>query len=285
MLKIYHTENLIKKIEAQTILEFSESLYNCTSIEQLRLILRNYLKQLIHFEVFRISIGNHSDYYTFTFAGNEVIFSKTASYSLMETELNMLEINNDYSVSGIKEPFFRNMLKAFPVRKPISKGLILKQGKRKILVSLVHQENDNLSDEQIIRLKQFINAFSGRFNELLIELQLREKQQQLEKAQQVIATERKKIVALKHKEKELLEGQQQVIKKNNEKLLLISVLTSHHLREPLTRVQGLLSLFDFTDEKEQKNALIPKLNTSVNEMDSILKRVVKMMSKEIKQII
>ena len=71
------------------------------------------------------------------------------------------------------------------------------------------------------------------------------------------------------------------IAEKNKKLLHISALNAHNIREPLSRIQGIIEFFEFLDDETCRKELVPKLITSARKMDEVLKEVVEMASKEL----
>ncbi|WP_231563336.1 hypothetical protein [Salegentibacter sp. Hel_I_6] len=70
----------------------------------------------------------------------------------------------------------------------------------------------------------------------------------------------------------------------NEKLLRISALNAHNVREPLSRIQGIVQLYEVFDDKACREELLPKLKQSSEEMDQVLQEVIKMATTELNQL-
>ncbi len=66
----------------------------------------------------------------------------------------------------------------------------------------------------------------------------------------------------------------QEIAAKNEKLLEISVLNAHQVREPLSRMLGLISIFDYYEAEQLKSEIIPMLKQSSTDLDNALQEVV-----------
>ena len=56
------------------------------------------------------------------------------------------------------------------------------------------------------------------------------------------------------------------------------------MREPLSRIQGIVQLFEVFDDKTCREELVPKLKQSSEEMDKVLREVIEMASSELTQL-
>lgn len=64
----------------------------------------------------------------------------------------------------------------------------------------------------------------------------------------------------------------------------ISAINAHNVREPLSRIQGLIQLFDLFDDQQIRTEVIPKLEKSAEEMDHVLQDVINMATNELSEL-
>ncbi|MGB3774394.1 MAG: histidine kinase, partial [Leeuwenhoekiella sp.] len=82
--------------------------------------------------------------------------------------------------------------------------------------------------------------------------------------QQTVITERMKEISIK-----------------NDKLLEISKMNAHHVREPLSRIMGIVEIIDHLSTEELHNEALGYLRDSAKDLDCTLKQIIDMSSTEI----
>lgn len=90
----------------------------------------------------------------------------------------------------------------------------------------------------------------------------------LDKKNQVISN-------INQQQQEVIRQRTSEIAAKNEKLVEISIMNAHQVREPLSRILGLISLVDFCKTPEQmKLQVLPRLKQSAADLDETLKEVI-----------
>ena len=150
-----------------------------------------------------------------------------------------------------------------------------------MIISLVADENRIFTSRDIDILKLAADCFDAKFKELNLKRELAKKNRILEGALTTIQEQNAEIHKINKNQKKIIRKRTEEIVKKNEKLLKISVLNAHNVKEPLSRIQGIVELFDLMDDESCREELLPRLKSSVNEMDEIVRKVIDMASKEL----
>ena len=150
-----------------------------------------------------------------------------------------------------------------------------------MIISLVADENRVFTSRDIEILKLAADCFDAKFKELNLKRELAKKNRILEGALTTIQDQNAEISKINKNQKKIIRKRTEEILKKNEKLLKISVLNAHNVKEPLSRIQGIIELFDLMDDQSCREELLPKLKSSVDEMDVIVREVIEMASKEL----
>ena len=150
-----------------------------------------------------------------------------------------------------------------------------------MIVSLVADEERVFNSRDIEILKLAADCFDAKFKELNLKREIAKKNRILQGALTTIQNKNEEIYKINRNQKETIKKRTEEIVKKNEKLLKISVLNAHNIKEPLSRIQGIIELFDLMDDESCRQELLPRLKSSVNEMDEIVREVIDMASREL----
>ena len=82
------------------------------------------------------------------------------------------------------------------------------------------------------------------------------------------------ISRISENQKEVIKNRTSEIANKNKTLLEISVLNAHNVREPLSRIIGLIDLLDDDETEESIRELIPLIKISSVDLDAALKEVI-----------
>ena len=115
----------------------------------------------------------------------------------------------------------------------------------------------------------------------LVRKQLAIQNKNLTEAYETIKLKNELIETIVKNQQQTITKRTESIAEKNKKLLHISALNAHNVREPLSRIQGIVQLAELVDTETFKSEMMPKLESTVNELDEVLHEVVEMASKEI----
>lgn len=152
---------------------------------------------------------------------------------------------------------------------------------REITISLVTGKHDRFSTKSVPFIKLFMEILESKLTELALFEELSASNERIKSSLQTIAEKNSEIETIIDQQEEIIQKQTEDLKKRNENLVEISVLNAHKVREPLSRIIGLINLLKVTDEKEVKGTFLPMIEKSSEELDEALKEVIDMAVKNL----
>ena len=144
----------------------------------------------------------------------------------------------------------------------------------KLYISIVQSSEEELvwAEKQFVFLLSEI--ITAKYLKLSYLEQIDLKNNELKNAIQLIEKRNREIKLIVTNQKEIIEKRSQEIIEKNNTLLEISTINAHTLREPLSRILGLLEVAALTEAKEERDLIIEYLRTSANELDSELQKII-----------
>jgi len=133
---------------------------------------------------------------------------------------------------------------------------------------------------EIEMLTLISDNFQEKFQEIYLKQELDHNNQLLFQ----VKNQNAKINKIVENQKQVIEERTKEVVEKNEKLLHISALNAHNVREPLSRIQGIVQLFEVFDDATCRKELVPKLIQSSEEMDQVLQEVIQMATTELTQL-
>jgi hypothetical protein len=131
---------------------------------------------------------------------------------------------------------------------------------RQIIVSVLAGESRKFSKKDIPILKLVSETLESKLLELCLFKELDHKTETINR----IIEDQKAIIELRTSE----------IEQKNKTLLGISVLNAHNIREPLSRIMGLTSLFEIETSQGIIEEIVPKMKISAADLDNALRSVI-----------
>lgn len=220
----------------------------------------------------------------FEISGNDISYDFERNTFLYDFEKELLTTGIPIFRSVIPEKLLENREGMYALVNPVLWGWNFDKYDRKVVVSLVADEKKPFSRGDIEILKLAVDCVQAKFSEIFLKRQLAIQNKNLTEAYRTIKSKNHEIQNIVENQKKTIEAGLHEIKEKNKKLLHISVLNSHNVREPLSRIQGIIQLFDALDDETCRNELIPKLKSSAEEMDQVLQEVIEMASKELLEL-
>ncbi len=212
---------------------------------------------------------------------NDIQYGIFDRNSLLPYENDLLEKGIPLKTSKIPSELFPDGSELSEFLNPELWGWSFHKNERDFVVSLITDETKPFASKDVEILKLVTDCLEAKFQEIFLKNQLAQKNESLSSAYSTIKKQNDQIHAIVENQKEIIRERTREIVEKNEKLLHILALNAHNVREPLSRIQGIAQLFEFMDDKSCREELIPKLNTSVHEMDEVLKEVIETASREL----
>jgi signal transduction histidine kinase len=269
------------RITYEAYSKFANDVNRCSSLEEIAEVCKTHLKYLINFRLIRMTIFQNKKFYFFEQYGNKVWVDLKGETDTFSFENSLLESGVPLLTNQIPDKLLRKKVELDKLYDPVLWGWCFDKNDRKIIVSLVADQEKTFSVGDIEILKLMVDSVQSKFSEIFLKKQLAKQNRDLLEAYDTIKLQNDEIQRIVENQKQIIDERTAEIVQKNKKLLHVLALNAHSIREPLSRIQGITQLFEMVDEETRREDLIPKLESTVEEMDDVLKEVVDMASKEL----
>ncbi|MCB7480785.1 histidine kinase [Christiangramia sediminis] len=284
MSDIFQNTSQLYRITYEAYSKFANDINRCADLEEVAEVCKTHLKYLLNFRIIRMTIYQGDKLFFFEQFGTKIWFDLREESQLFPYEKELLEKGIPLITNEIPDELIRNKVSLDSLYDPVLWGWCFNKHERKVLVSLLADQKKTFSIGDVEILKLIVDCIQAKFSEIYLKRQLAIQNRNLSEAYDTIKSKNLEIENIVENQKQTIKERTHEIVEKNKKLLHILALNSHSIREPLSRIQGIIQLFEFMDDKECRAELIPKLETTVEEMDEILKEVVDMASKELMEL-
>jgi signal transduction histidine kinase len=261
--------------------KFANGINRCGSVGEIVEDLQMHLKYLLNFHCIKFMLPQEESFLLLSVFSDDISYRIVEEESLLPFEKSLLQEGVPLKTSKIPIEFLRTEKELLRLKNPELWGWSFQKNDRNVLVSLISDEHKPFSFGDVEILKLVTDCLEAKLQEILLKNQLASKNKSLSEAFKTIKIQNDQIQKIVENQKEVIKERTREIMEKNEKLLHISALNAHNVREPLSRIQGISQLFEYYDEKAIREELIPKLHTSLEEMDSVLQEVIEMASQEL----
>lgn len=275
--------NQVFRITYEAFSKFTNNLIRCRTFDDITGCFKINLKYLFNFHVFRASYHRHGRYIHLQVCKKEatIVVSDQPDYAWFEQIL---------------------LQSAKPVRRPVAPHQLMDGGieiadtglehwgwsfrndERTIVVSVIAGDNRLFNEHDISFVKQVSENLELKLLQLCLFEELDEKNRSLEEAIEIIHQKNAIITSIIDEQKQIIGQRTSEVEEKNKALLEISVLNAHTVREPLSRIMGLLSLFDIYNSEMIIAEIVPLLKTSGNDLDIALQSVIGKATAELMQL-
>ncbi|MCM4154497.1 histidine kinase [Gramella sp. AN32] len=269
------------RISYEAFSKFANDINRCKSLKEVGEVCTRHLKYLLNFRVIRIAMEQKGKYFVFEIAKNKIWYNIVENDALLDYENNLFENEIPIYTFEIPERLIKDKFDLTPMCNPVLWGWCFNKYDHKISVSLLADDEKMFATGDIDILNLVVDSIQAKFHELYLKKQLADRNKNLSEAYKTIKQKNHQIQSIVENQKEIITQRTKEIAQKNAKLLHISALNAHNVREPLSRIQGVIQLFALFDDESCRSELIPKLEQSVAEMDDVLKEVIQTATKEL----
>ena len=131
---------------------------------------------------------------------------------------------------------------------------------RQIIVSVLSGNSKKFTQKDIIFLKLVSESLETKLLEFCLFNELHEKNEIISR--------------INEDQKDIIRQRTLEIENKNKTLLKISVLNAHDVREPLSRILGLVNLMLYDESEEAVREILPMLKGSAEDLDAALQDVI-----------
>lgn len=272
------------RIAYEAFSKFANGISRCSNLEEVGQISQRHLKYLLNFQFIRLTVEQEDRFLFFSLTRNKIWYDIKNATRLLDYEEELFQKEIPLKNSQIPDELFEGHLNRDELKNPVLWGWAFKRNERKIIVSLISDDQKTFTAGDIDILKLTADAYEAKFHELYLKKQIARKNKSLSQALKTISKQNDKIRKIVENQQQIIDERTLEIRQKNEKLLQISALNAHNVREPLSRIQGIIQLFDAFDDTTCREELIPKLKVSAEEMDQVLQQVILMATKELTEL-
>ncbi len=269
------------RITYEAFSKFSGSVSKARTIDELASVVKRNLKYFFDFKLLRISIFDDGKPVIFSFQKNE--------YNVCKFKKNIQNYEKKLLLTEVpfRTELDLNLINNLPICpaliKPYLWGWYFNYNRIKVCTSLISDETKVFNNADVEILHLLVDSFITKYQHLLLQDKLNEKNKSLEKAVKLIEKKNLQIHKIVNNQKETIYNRTKEIRKKNSTLLEISQLNAHNVREPLSRILGLIDISEHFEPFELSENILQPLKISATELDNALKIIVDQSTQEISE--
>ena len=143
-----------------------------------------------------------------------------------------------------------------------------------ICFSVISDDNAPFSHSDIEVLHLLVDTIASRYIQIHLSEALKNKNLRLKEAIAQIELKNREIELINNNQQTIILKRTEELRFKNEKLLELSKLNAHNLREPLSRIMGFLEIAELFDNNGLRNEILPKIKEATEHLDLVFKEVV-----------
>ena len=267
------------RITYEAFSKFSGSLSKVESLEELGKIISKHLKYLFNYKVFKIMILHEQSLAGYTFLPGKTI-THTQQQDLEAYERLLLKDKIPF-VNSIDSTELPEYLKNVKLNNGNLWGWFLAYSEYQICISLVSDDDTYFSSSDVDIVHLLADSVASKYRQISLSEILQQNNIHLESLVTEIACKNKEIKAINDNQQLVIEARTEELLQKNKKLFELSRLNAHDLREPLSRVLGLLELAEHLPQDELRSSILPKIKEASGHLDQVIQRVVTQSEKEL----
>jgi len=261
------------RITYEAFSKFSAKLSKANDKAELLEIVQKHLKYFFNFKYFRVLLKDEvflKSFHVFHNSNNspEFILNEFFSY---EEDLLKNHIPIQHSSNG---EFLNNYDQKLNLNNGKLWAWYFKYQDLQLCVSLISDDEKPFIVRDIEILNLLIDSFVTKYQQIKLKNRLHQKNVNLKNAINVIEEQKFQISKIVYNQKNTIEQRTKKLKDQNSKLAEISRLNAHNVREPLSRILGLLEIAELYEEKDLKKEIFEKIKTSAKDLDHILQDII-----------
>lgn len=267
------------RITYEAFSKFSGNLSKVESLEELGKIISRHLKYLFNYKVFKIMILHEQSLAGYTFLPGKTI-THNQQQDLEPYERLLLKDRIPF-VNSIDSTELPEYLKDVKLNNGNLWGWFLAYSEYQICISLVSDDDTYFSSSDVDIVHLLADSVASKYRQISLSEILQQNNIHLESLVTEIACKNKEIKAINDNQQLVIEARTEELLQKNKKLFELSRLNAHDLREPLSRVLGLLELAEHLPQDELRSSILPKIKEASGHLDQVIQRVVTQSEKEL----
>tara|TARA_R110000744_G_scaffold303541_1_gene412197 strand:- start:3513 stop:4355 length:843 start_codon:yes stop_codon:yes gene_type:complete len=269
------------RITYEAFSKFSGRVSKSQSIDELAGVVNRSIKYLFVSRLLRITILVDGNPNIFLFQNSGFVITKYKK-NMLAYEHRLIKNQVPFCEDIISDSSLQ--IASQNLTEPKLWGWFFNYNEINVCASLISDEIKTFNNTDVDVLHLLIDNFVTKYQQLLLEDKLKKNNKSLVKAVHLIEKKNKQVRLIVKNQKRTIEQRTSEIRKKNNKLLEISRLNAHNIREPLSRILGLIEIAEHFEAQEIKENILKPLNISANELDDTLKNIVEKSAGEIAQL-
>lgn len=267
------------RITYEAFSKFSSNLNSVETFEDLGKVTNKHLKYLFNFKMFRILLVADEPAICYTFSKSQGV-SLTYSEAILPYEKDVLVHKTPSILSLEPENIPQTLLEKFETLFNAKLWTWYTASNRyKVCFSIVSDDNTPFSHGDIEILHLLVSNIVSRCIQIQLNEELKTKNIRLKEAISQIEEKNTEIELINNNQQNIISKRTEELRYKNQKLLELSKLNAHNLREPLSRIMGFLEIADLFDEADLRNQILPQIKESTDHLDLVFREVVEQSEK------
>ncbi|WP_417591161.1 hypothetical protein [Owenweeksia hongkongensis] len=264
----------IYRVTYEAFSQFSSSLARTSTLDELRECLQIKAKYLFDYKYLRISsfLGEKWIHINVSSQESTAIISDSPELYPHEVELQRKGIPRVWDLSELDT--YAAALQ-IPAKDLKAWGWQFNNSDQSgITLTLVANASQSFLEREVPYIKLFIEILESKLMQILLFDQIASKNDELNNALVTIQERNSEIQTIIEHQDEIISRQTNDLEQQNKQLRKIAVLNAHQVREPLSRILGLMEISSYYSADALKEEILPKLVQSSDELDIALKEVI-----------
>ncbi|MBD1397092.1 hypothetical protein H9Q13_07935 [Pontibacter sp. JH31] len=254
-------ENQIYRVTYEAFSKFSNSLSRCRSFEEVANVLRVNLKFLFNYHCVRISFQWEEHFAHFTISMQDAQVEVLGEGNYMPHEKQLLSQKRPLCWNNQQVAMLPLAYQVPTEEQTELWGWVFENQERCLLVSLLAGQSKPFTKRDVTFVRLMAESLESKLLELFLF-------QELDKRNEEISY-------INAQQQEVIKQRTSEITKKNERLLEISIASAHQMREPLSRVLGLVQIMGQAQSMETiQEQVLPRLSKSATDLDTVLREVI-----------
>ena len=267
-MSIAAAESQVMRVTYEAFSKFSNNLSRCRTFEEIATCFKINLKYLFNCYFFRVSFNRNDQFIHLMVSATDTNIKVQAVPDYFLVENVLLEKQFPVYWTEPKEFGLPAVYTLPETEEPKLWGWVFNNKlDRQVTVTVLSGKSRSFTSKEVVILKMVTEALETKLLEICLF-------QDLEEALHIIQDKNKTINTIMEQQQDIIQLRTQEIAAKNAKLLEISVLNAHQVREPLSRVLGLISILDYYEAEQLKNEILPMLKQSSADLDNALQEVI-----------
>ncbi|WP_031427409.1 hypothetical protein [Flavimarina sp. Hel_I_48] len=271
------------RIAYEAFSQFSGKLSKAETFDELGTVIKRDIKYLFDHKLFRILFKESDANEVFTFYKKdfwiepleEVIFS-------YEEELLLKHIP---FCKNPHEFLFEKYVSGRDTTNPLLWGWYFKYNELEVCVSILADDQGCFDNSDVQILKLLVDNIATKYEQIVFKNKLEIKNKNLKEALELIEEKNRQIKHIVNNQKNIIAERTKEVRNQNKMLVQVSRMNAHNVREPLSRILGLIEIAEAMPIEELNSDLLPYLKISAQDLDISLKQIVEMSGSEVDKIL